>query len=148
MSDPNEFVAALNAAFSVGSPGKPAQYDAPSMIPPPARPPSEEPVVNNLTGLLAWDFRVRRRVFTLFRPDCFRCAKEAEAAAGTDAPLDPDRECPHNDIKVYEEIINATLSGETVFGSETETVQKDGTVIISVKWYEKIPRRPKPSAGV
>lgn len=91
-----------------------------------------------IEGLIAYDFTCRRGVFLIFRPydGCNRCA-QAIASNQVMIPVVGDYTCPHTLLADYEGILNKTLSGEYLFGSENEVVQKDGSIVISLKWFEK-----------
>lgn len=103
-----------------------------------------------IPGITAYDFKVKRQVFTIFRPwdHCSRCGQDLASGAAT-LPEAGDYSCPHTSIDEYQAIVDDCLSGKMVYGSEQEITQKDGTVLVSVKWYEKIPRKKTaPPAGV
>jgi len=97
-----------------------------------------------IVGLLAYDFKVHREVYTTFRPweECSRCG-EAFAAGRETVPSVGDYTCPHVTKDAYEAVVNDILSGKLMAGSEQEIVQKDGVVRISLKWYEKLQARKK-----
>ena len=91
-----------------------------------------------IEGLIAYDFTCRRDVYLIFRPydGCNRCAS-AIAANNVSIPQTGDYTCPHTRLAEYEAVMNRTLAGEFLFGSENEVVQKDGSILISLKWFEK-----------
>lgn len=97
-----------------------------------------------IPGVAAFDFKIHRKVFTIFRPweHCARCGSELASGAVT-LPLEGDYECPHVMLKDYETITNDILAGKLLFGSEQELTQKDGSVLVSLRWYEKIPSKKK-----
>lgn len=101
-------------------------------------------------GAMAWDYKPHREVFTIFRPweSCSRCGQDL--ASGTESlPSVGDYRCPHNHKDEYEAILADCLSGKLVYDREQEIVQKDGVVLVSLKWHEKIPRKKTaPPAGV
>jgi hypothetical protein len=91
-----------------------------------------------IEGMIAYDFTCRRGVFVIYRDYsfCNRCANDI--AAGVVAiPAIGDYVCPHTMLTEYEAIVNKTLAGEYLFGSENEVIQKDGSIVISMKWFEK-----------
>ena len=93
---------------------------------------------DRIDGVTAYDFKLHREVFTLFRPweKCKRC--ESEIKVGTVImPLVGDYVCPHTRKLEYEKISDDILDGKFLFGSEQETSSPDGTVYISLRWYEK-----------
>lgn len=97
-----------------------------------------------ISGVVAYDYKVHRRVFLIFQPygQCTRCM--SDIGNGVEVlPATGAFTCPHTDLVEYEEIVNDALSGKTIFGGETETVQKDGSVIISLRWYEQFKRAEK-----
>lgn len=103
-----------------------------------------------IPGITAYDFKIHRRVFTIFRPwdACARCGQDI-ASNKVAVPDEGDYECPHTAKDDYEEIANDILAGKLIFGSEQESNLKDGTVLISLRWYEKIHRAKKRApAGV
>jgi len=97
-----------------------------------------------IPGVTAFDFKIHRRVFTIFRPwdNCGRCGADMASGAAT-LPDEGDYECPHVTLKDYEEIVNDILAGKLMVGSEQEITQKDGSVMVSLRWYEKIPSKKK-----
>jgi hypothetical protein len=99
---------------------------------------------DGIAGVTAYDFKIHRKVFTIFRPweSCSRCGNDF-ASGAANLPDTGDYECPHVTRPEYEETINAILAGKMLFGSEQEIPQKDGSVIISLRWYEKIPTKKK-----
>ena len=91
-----------------------------------------------IEGLVAYDFTCRRDVFMIFRPydSCNRCAHDI-AQNVVQIPATGDYTCPHTRLAEYEAVINRSLAGEYLHGSENEVVQKDGSILISLKWFEK-----------
>lgn len=103
-----------------------------------------------IPGVIAYDFKIHRRVFTIFHPwdSCARCGQDI-ASNAVSLPDDGDYECPHTAKADYEAITNDILAGKLLFGSEQEVVQRDGSIVISLRWYEKIPKqKKKPQAGL
>lgn len=102
-----------------------------------------------IEGLVAYDFTGFRAVFLIYRPwdGCRRCV-EAMGNGTVTLPVDGDYTCPHTDLVKYQNILNRCLAGEYLAGGENELVQKDGSVVISMKWFEKKlnPRKNKKSA--
>jgi hypothetical protein len=99
---------------------------------------------DGIPGVAAFDFKVHRKVFTIFRPwdSCARCGR-AMAAGEEEPPATGDYECPHVLVEEYETVVNDILAGKLLFGSEQEITQKDGSVLVSLRWYEKIPSKKK-----
>lgn len=99
---------------------------------------------DGIPGVTAYDFKIHRRVFTIFHPwdACARCGQNL-ASNTVSLPDDGDYECPHTSKAEYEEVTNDILAGKLLFGSEQEVVQKDGTIVISLRWYERIPKKKK-----
>lgn len=99
-----------------------------------------------IEGMVAYDFTCRRDVFLIFRPydACNRCAHNI-AQNVVAIPTTGDYTCPHTRLAEYEAVMNKSLAGEYLHGSENEVVQKDGSILISLKWFEKkvSTRRPK-----
>lgn len=92
-----------------------------------------------INGAIAYDFTVNRRVFIIYRPweSCDRC-NQAIANGEVVLPVEEgDYECPHTTIKAYRDVINKVLAGELVSGGEQEIIQKDGSVCVSLRWYDK-----------
>lgn len=97
-----------------------------------------------VSGATKYDFKVRRRVFLVYRPweRCQRCLDDVASGAVT-PPAQGDIDCPHNELAAYEEVVNKILDGAFLFGSESEIANKDGTVAVSLRWYEPLPRQKK-----
>jgi len=97
-----------------------------------------------IPGVTAYDFKIHRKVFTIFRPweGCSRCGQDLASGAAS-LPDSGDYECPHTALDEYQTIVNEILAGKMIFGSEQEITQKDGTVLVSLRWYEKIPSKKK-----
>lgn len=142
----SDFASVLNAAMRSPEPFSEAGRDLPDGFP---LPPNEMHRVvdtneQGIPGLVAFDFKVHRKVFTIFRPweNCARCT--ADMASGLAAPpTDGDYACPHVNLGEYEAVVNDVLSGKLLFGSEQEIPQKDGSVLVSLRWYEKIAKKKK-----
>jgi len=103
-----------------------------------------------IMGMAAFDFKVHRKVFVIYRPPetCARCGN-AMALGTVSLPDEGDYECPHVSQTDYEEVVNEMLAGKLIFGSEQEITQKDGSVAVSLRWYEKIPsKKKKPVVGI
>ena len=101
-----------------------------------------------IEGLIAYDFTCRRDVFLIFRPydSCNRCA-HAIAQGQAQIPQIGDYTCPHTRLAEYEAVMNRSLAGEYLHGSENEVVQKDGSILISLKWFEKKISKKKRRTG-
>lgn len=100
-----------------------------------------------IPGLIDYQYVIQRRVFLIFRPweRCQRCADDI-ASSAVALPSDCDYECPHTNLKEYKTICDQILAGTLLYGSEQESFQKDGTVLISLRWYEKRPKPKKKTA--
>lgn len=101
-------------------------------------------VVNELDpdaipGVVAYDFKLHRQVFTIYRSweGCSRCMNAIASQQAVVPQEKGDYTCPHNNKQEYETICNQILEGKLIFGSEQEVVQKDGTIVVSLRWYEK-----------
>lgn len=90
-------------------------------------------------GAVKYPFKIHRRVFTIYRPweSCGRC-KDDIGAQKTVLPDVGDYECPHNNKSEYENVQNEILQARLVQGSEQEVVLRDGTIVISLRWYERL----------
>ena len=93
-----------------------------------------------IQGITKYRFRVHHRVFTLWRPwdSCGRC-KDAIANGQAILPDVGDYCCPHNERSDYEKTANDILAARLLVGSEQEVVTRDGSIVISLRWYEPIP---------
>ena len=142
----SDFASVLNAAMQTpeGFDGK--GMDLPDGFPLP-RAETHRTVdteAEGIPGITAFDFKIHRKVFTIFRPweNCARCGQDI-AAGGSTLPDSGDYECPHTQLDDYETTVNDILAGKLIFGSEQEITQKDGSVLVSLRWYEKIPSKKK-----
>lgn len=90
-----------------------------------------------IAGVVKYDFTIHRRVFLIYRPweRCQRCLDDVSKNAVV-LPATGDIDCPHNESKAYEDVVNKILAGTYLFGSENEIANKDGTVAVSLRWYE------------
>lgn len=97
-----------------------------------------------VAGATKYDFQVHRRVFLIYRPweRCQRCLDDVASNAVT-PPAQGDIDCPHNELAAYEDVVNKILDGSYLFGSESEIANKDGTVAVSLRWYEPKARTKK-----
>jgi hypothetical protein len=95
-----------------------------------------------IPGVVKYSAKIHRRVFTIYRPwdSCSRC-KDDVANNKVAIPDAGDYDCPHNNKDDYEKVINDILAGRLMMGSEQEVVQRDGTIVISLRWYERIPNK-------
>lgn len=110
---------------------------------------TEEEAGGGIEGLVAYDWYIQRKVFVIYRPwdNCGRC--EEALARGTDVlPAEGDYECPHTQVKEYKTVLDDILAAKFVFGSEQEIPQKDGSIVISLRWYEKKSKRKLPKVTV
>ena len=98
---------------------------------------SREP--QGIPGTIAYDFTIQRKVFVIYRPweTCDRCTNAIANGIVTLPADEGDYECPHTMFKAYKVIIDKVLAGEFISGGEQEVVQKDGSIVISLRWYEK-----------
>lgn len=103
-----------------------------------------------IPGVVEYDYFIHRKVFLIYRPwwQCARCMNAIDAGAIV-LPETGDHECPHTNIGTYKEIVDKILSGQLLFGSEQEVTQKDGSIVISLRWYEpkKTPKKPAAKNG-
>lgn len=101
-----------------------------------------------IAGATKYDFQVHRRVFLIYRPweRCQRCLDDV-ASNVVSPPSEGDLDCPHNELSAYEAVVNKILDGTYLFGSESEIANKDGTVAVSLRWYEPKPRPKKRVEG-
>lgn len=144
-----DFPSILNAAMQTPASFEGMGKDLPDGFP---LPPGEQHRVvdtdkEGIPGVTAYDFKIHRKVFTIFRPwdGCSRCGQDL-ASGNAALPDDGDYSCPHVALDEYESTVNDILAGKMIFGSEQEITQKDGTVLVSLRWYEKIAapkRRPQ-----
>lgn len=93
---------------------------------------------NKIDGVTEYDFTIHRDVFTIFRPweKCTRCINDVASQKVT-PPVEGDLVCPHVRRLEYEKVINDVLDGKLLMGSEQETSSPDGTIYVSLRWYEK-----------
>lgn len=148
----SDFASVLNAAMRPPEPPTEGGKDLPDGFPfstAPTHRVLDTSESDGIPGVVAYDFRVRRKVFTIFRPwdSCARCGN-AIAAGNEVLPEVGDFECPHTQVDDYETITNQILEGKLLFGSEQEITQKDGSIVVSLRWYEKSPRKKKTPTGV
>lgn len=135
-----DFAAALSAAQSPPQP-MPEGMDLPDGFPLPIAKnhrvvdSNKEPL--GVPGALAYDYHVERKVFVIFRPywECGRC-RDAMLNNEVAMPKEGDYECPHTHLKGYKEVVDRALAGQIIIGPENEQVLKDGTILVSVKWWE------------
>jgi hypothetical protein len=96
---------------------------------------SKDPI--GVPGALVYDYHVQRKVFVIFRPywECDRC-RDAMLNHEIILPTEGDYDCPHTHIKGYKEVVDRALAGQIVIAPEVEQTLKDGTILVSVKWWE------------
>ena len=94
---------------------------------------------DGIPGLVDYEFKAHRKVFLTFRPweRCQRCSNDL-ASEKTALPDDGDYTCPHTALKEYEALMERLLSAKDLYDSEKEYAQKDGTILVSVKWYTRV----------
>jgi len=139
--DGNDFITALNAAAK--TPGQSGDgKDLPDGFPM-AKVRGYRTIDSSkemgIDGATAVDYASHRKVFLVYRPwdKCNRCAN-ALANGKLDLPDDEgDLTCPHTQVNDYKEIVDKGLAGQLVLGSEQETVMRDGTIVVSLKYYEQ-----------
>lgn len=148
----SDFVAVLTAAQVTPESFEQLGKDLPDGFP--FKPTNDHKVVetseDGIPGVAAFDFKVHRNVFTIFRPwpGCARCGQDFSTNKVT-LPDEGDYTCPHVNKLEYETVCNDILAGKLLFGSEQEIAQKDGSVLVSLRWYEKIARpKKKPVPGI
>lgn len=142
----SDFASILNAAMQTPEGFEGKGMDLPDGFPLPRQDGHRtvDAAEEGIPGVTAFDFKIHRRVFTIFRPwdGCARCGQDI-AAGGASLPESGDYECPHTALEEYETIVNDILAGKMIFGSEQEITQKDGSVLVSLRWYEKTPSKKK-----
>jgi hypothetical protein len=148
----SDFASILNSAMQTPEGFEGKGFDLPDGFPLPRQDTHRtvDTGEEGIPGVTAFDFKIHRRVFTIFRPwnDCARCGQDIGSGAAS-LPEEGDYECPHTALGEYEEIVNQILAGKLIFGSEQEITQKDGSVLVSLRWYEKSPlKKKKPQVGV
>lgn len=139
----SDFATVLGRAMEPPVPTDPVGRDLPDGFP--FSPPTTHRVVDTskdpsgIEGAVAYDYKIQRRVFVIYKPweHCARCTNDIAQNTVT-IPDEGDYECPHINVKVYKEIVDKILAAELIFGSEQEVVQKDGSIVISLRWYEPI----------
>lgn len=91
-----------------------------------------------IEGASAYDYTAHRQVFLIYRPwsSCNRCAQSIVSQKVTLPDDEGDITCAHTQVKAYKEILDRGLAGQLILGSEQETTQRDGTIVVSMKWYE------------
>jgi hypothetical protein len=142
----SDFASVLNAAMQIPEGFETKGTDLPDGFPLPRQGSHRtvDTTDEGIPGVTAFDFKIHRKVFTIFRPwdNCARCGQDIAGGAVT-LPDSGDHECPHTALDEYETIVNDILAGKMIFGSEQEITQKDGSVLVSLRWYEKIPSKKK-----
>ena len=101
---------------------------------------------DGIPGQSKYDYRAHRRVFLIYRPwhYCDRC-RDAIAKGDIILPDEGDIECKHTMVDEYQRVMEDILKGRVLLGSETEITNKDGSVAVSLRWYEPT-SRPKTRA--
>jgi hypothetical protein len=100
-------------------------------------------------GTVAFDFSCKRAVFVIFKPwhTCKRCL-EATGIDPSLLPADGEYVCPHTQLAEYQAMVDRGLAGQSILAPEAEYVQRDGSILVSTKWYEKKLRTtPLPSTS-
>ena len=112
----------------------------------PFAPPADHKIVDTtdadpkaIPGTVKYSYKIHRRVFMIWRPweSCTRC-KDDIANQRVSIPDVGDYECAHNNKTEYENTQNDILAGRLLYGSEQEVVQRDGSIVISLRWYEPV----------
>jgi len=143
----SDFASILNAAMQL--PGGEKGTDLPDGFPFPDVGAAYRTVATTeegVPGTIQWNYKTHRDVFVTFRmwEHCARCGTDL-AAGNVELPAVGDYNCPHTQKEAYEATVNRTMASEKgeMFGSEQEYPQKDGTILMSVRWFERIPRPKK-----
>lgn len=91
-----------------------------------------------IRGAVQYPYKIHRAVFTIYRPwgQCNRCMDDI-ATNQVVLPPDGDYTCPHTQKAQYEQIMDECLRAKFLLGTEQEIVQRDGTIVVSMSWYEK-----------
>lgn len=106
-----------------------------------------EPTATGGAKGLRYTYKVRREVFVIYIPPgkcpaCRYSAKNKSPDSQEDELVDlldgEAGKCTHTRVEDYESTVNDCLSGKFLLGGETEHVMKDGTILISLKWFEPI----------
>lgn len=136
----SDFASILNSAMRTPADFESMGKDLPDGFPLESNPAHRmvETSEDGIAGVTAFDFKIHRDVFLIFRPwdACARCGADLASGAAS-LPDVGDYLCPHTKKEEYETTINDTLSGKHIFGSEQEYPQKDGSLLMSVRWFEK-----------
>lgn len=136
----NDFVDALNASVQSplqGGEGKdlPDGFPMPQVAGHRVIDASKE---EGIDGASAYDYTPYHRVFLIYRPwgACNRCANQLANGAVSLPDDEGDITCPHTQLKELNEIRAKGLSGQLLLGSAQESVLRDGSIIVSMQWYE------------
>jgi len=136
----SDFASILNAAMQTPEGFEGKGVDLPDGFPLPNMDGHRtvESTEEGIPGITAYDYKIHRQVFTIFRPweSCARCGADI-ANNKVNLPDVGDYSCPHVAEDEYEDTVNQILAGKLIFGSEQEITQKDGSVLISLRWYER-----------
>lgn len=135
----SSFVEAIESVYKAPEVGGGLGKDLPDGFPfsPPATHRVVETSEEGIKGATAYDYKLSRRVYTIFRPwgSCERCANEI-AAEEVVLPPEGDYTCPHTQLSEYEEVMNKVLAGKLIKFSEREVDLRDGTIAVSLSWGE------------
>ena len=89
-------------------------------------------------GANVYDYEPFQKVFSIYRPwgGCHRCQAMISANTVTLPTDEGDISCPHTQLKDLNEVRKKGMAGQVILGPEQETVLRDGTIIVSIKWWE------------
>ena len=143
-----DFASALGAAMRMPEPPEGGGKDLPDGFPLPST--ENYRVVDTskedgIAGVIAYDFIPHKDVFTVYRPwdSCARCANDIATGVAV-LPDIGDYSCPHTRRQEYETVLRDSMAGKHILGNKQEYQLKDGTLLISVEWFEKT-QKPKKS---
>ena len=91
-----------------------------------------------IEGASAFDYASHRKVFVIYRPwtECSRCAQQLANQKITLPDDEGDITCAHTQLREYKEVLDKGLAGQLILGTEQESTQRDGTIVVSLKWFE------------
>jgi len=90
-----------------------------------------------IDGMSVYDYTPFQKVFVIFRQwgTCNRCSN-AIASQKVVLPDDEgDITCPHTQLRELEEVRRQGMQGQLILGTEQETVMRDGSIVVSLKWF-------------
>jgi hypothetical protein len=91
-----------------------------------------------IDGANAYDYVPYHKVFLIYRPwaNCNRCAQNIVSQKIVLPDDEGDITCAHTQVKEYLEIRGKGMAGLLVLGSAQESTQRDGTIVVSLSWFE------------